>query len=111
MQAGDKRQRVPSRAPRVRNAIGFQLNRLGELIERYGTVPLVHDELPTLYPAVSFAAQVLSLMDAASRKDAEKLRRRVHGALKKPADIRGLRLKLTAAPHFARRDTLVPAQY
>lgn len=85
------------------HAIAYQLNRLGEMIERYGTVPLEHKDLNNLYPASSFAAQVLSLMDAGSKENAEKLRRRVHGAFKKPADIRGLRLELAAATHFARR--------
>jgi len=79
------------------------LNRLGELIDRYGALPLERNEERNLYPAASFAAQVLSLLNASSPADSEKLRRRIHGALKNPADMRGLQLELAAATHFVRR--------
>jgi hypothetical protein len=56
-----------------------------------------------LYPAASFAAQVLSFIDASPKPLAEQFRRRVHGAFKNPDDMRGLRLELMAATHFLRR--------
>ena len=42
-------------------------------------------------------------MEAAPRQFSGQLRRRVHGAFKNPDDMRGLRLELSAATHFARR--------
>lgn len=83
--------------------IAYQLSRLGDLIGRYGALPIDQYEQRSLYPASSFATQILSLMDASTKVEAEKLRRRVHGALKNPADMRGLRLELSAATHFVRR--------
>jgi len=83
--------------------IAYQLTHLGDLIDRYGTIPIGQFEQRRLYPAASFAAQTLSLMEAATRVEAEKLRRRIHGALKNPDDMRGLRLELGAATHFALR--------
>lgn len=85
------------------NSIAFQLNWLGELTQRFGHIPLTEVENHLLYPAASLAAQVLSLMDTTTQEGAERFRRRIHGALKNPADMRGLRLELAAATHFARR--------
>lgn len=83
--------------------IAYQLCRLGELIDQYGTLPIGQDEQRSLYPAASFAAQALSLMDGNSKAEAEKLRRRIHGALKNSRDMRGLRLEIGVATHFALR--------
>jgi hypothetical protein len=85
------------------NDIAFQLDRLGKLAQRFGRIPLAEADNSALYPAVSLAAQALSLMDATTKEHAERFRRRIHGALRNPADMRGLRLELTAATHFARR--------
>ena len=56
-----------------------------------------------IYPAASFAAQVLSIIEASPKKFAEQFKRRIHGAFKNPDDMRGLELELSAATHFARR--------
>lgn len=85
------------------NAIAFQLDRLRELAAKHGRVPLWEVNNEELYPAASFAAQVLSFMDGSSKLLAEQFRRRVHGAFKNPDDMRGLRLELMAATHFLRR--------
>lgn len=85
------------------NGIAYQLSRLGELIDRFGGISLREDALRESYPAASLAAQVLSLMETAPKDDSEKLRRRIHGALRNPADMWGLQLELSAATHFARR--------
>jgi hypothetical protein len=86
------------------NDIAFQLDRLSELIKPFGCVQMTQAvENPALYPAGSFAAQTLSLMDSATKDVAERFRRRIHGAFKNPADMRGLQLELAAATHFARR--------
>lgn len=84
------------------NAIAFQLQRMTELFEVHGeTASIAYDD-EAIYPAASFAAQVLSVLDASDEKTGSRLKRRVHGALKNPNDMRGLRLELKAATHFIR---------
>jgi hypothetical protein len=85
------------------NAIAFQLEHLAQLRDRYGTVPLMACNDRNIYQAVSFAAQVLSVIERSERTFAERVRRRVHGAFKNPADLRAMRLELGAATHFLRR--------
>ncbi len=85
------------------NAVVFQLEHLRELHAKYRVVPLKEIENKDIYPAAGFAAQILSIMDASPAAQAECLRRRVHGAIKNPDDMRALRLELTAATHFIRR--------
>jgi hypothetical protein len=86
---------------RGENSIAFQLDHLGNLVERHGlAVPIQMIENPAIYPAVTFAAQVVSLMDASPRHDADRLVRRVHGAFRNPDDTRGLCLELQTATHF-----------
>lgn len=84
------------------NAIAFQLERLRSMHERHGGAPSPEYDDRTIYAAASFAAQVLSVLDASDDKTGERLKRRVHGAMKNPSDMRGLRLELTAATHFLR---------
>lgn len=85
------------------NAIALQLDHLHGLTQRYGRVPLAESNNRSIYPAASFAAQALPLLENAPRGFGESLKRRIHGALKNPGDMRGLRLELTAATHFGRR--------
>lgn len=85
------------------NSIAFQLESLRELIAKFGSVPPWEINNHAIYPAVSFAAQALSIMEASPGKLAEQFKRRIHGAFKNPDDMRGLRLELSAATHFARR--------
>ncbi len=85
------------------NAIAFQLEHLRTLFERFGGIPPHELNNRDSYPAMSFAGQVLSIIDSSSNDLAEQFRRRIHGALKNPDDMRALRLELTAATHFARR--------
>ncbi len=89
------------------NAVAFQLDRLREMANKFGTVPFWEVNNQELYPAASFCAQVLSFMDASPKALAEQFRRRVHGALKNPDDMRGLRLEFAAATHFLRRGRVV----
>jgi hypothetical protein len=88
---------------RNENDIAFGLERCGDLIERYGQVPRHLEATRLVYPAISFAAQTLSMMDLATHVEAERLRKRVKGALNNPNGMRALRLELTVATHFARR--------
>jgi hypothetical protein len=85
------------------NNVAFQLDRLGDMLDRYQWLPIQMVEDRALYPAVRFASQILSLIDASSRQEAERLKRRVHGAFRNPDDMRGLCLELAAATHFIRR--------
>jgi len=89
------------------NDIAFQLDHLSELAQRYGRIPLIDVENRAIYPAASFVAQALSIMDDATKENARRFRRRIHGALKNPSDMRGLQLELTAATHFARRGRII----
>ncbi|MGT2456534.1 hypothetical protein ACU4GI_26380 [Cupriavidus basilensis] len=89
------------------NEIAFQLDHLSELAQRFGRIPLAEAENHSLYPALSLVVQALSIVDASERDDAERFRRRLHGAFKNPADMRGLRLELVAATHFARRGNMI----
>ena len=85
------------------NAIAFQLDHLRELTVKFGGIPTQESNNHFIYPAMSFAAQVLSIRDASPGELAEQFKRRVHGAFRNPDDMRGLRLELSAATHFARR--------
>ena len=89
------------------NAIAFHLDRLREMADKYGRVPPWEVNNQDHYSAASFAAQVLSFMDAYPGPLATQFRRRVHGALKNLDDMRGLRLELAAATHFLRRGRTV----
>lgn len=84
------------------NAVAIQLERLSEFASKFGTaaLPVYNDD--TLFPGASFAAQVLSIIDSSPRSAGTRLVRRVHGALKNPAEMRALRLELMAATHFLR---------
>ncbi|MBD9359545.1 hypothetical protein [Methylomonas fluvii] len=85
------------------NSIAFQLERLRELTTKFGTVPSWEFNNQAIYPAASFASQALSIMDTSPKQFAEQLKRRIHGALKNPDDMRALLLELSAATHFAQR--------
>lgn len=85
------------------NSIAFTLDRFRELNEKYGVIPLQEATTHNTFPAVSFAAQALSMIENSNATQAEKLKRRIHGAFNKPEDLRALQLELTAATHFFRR--------
>ena len=86
------------------NSIAFQLEYLRELTAKFGNIPSGEINNPDIFPAVRFAAQVLSIMDISTKEFAEQLKRRIHGALKNPNDMRGLCLELNVATHFVRRN-------
>jgi hypothetical protein len=88
---------------RSENSITFQLEHLRELTNKFGYIPPWEITNHAIYPAASFATQILSIMDVSSKEFSERLKRRVHGAFKNPDDMRGLQLELSAATHFARR--------
>jgi hypothetical protein len=85
------------------NSIAFQLENMRELTEKFGAIPAWEIENERNYPAASFCAQVLSFIEKSPIDLSERFRRRVHGALKNPDDMRGLRLELSVATHFIRR--------
>src|SRR6188472_1041844 len=84
-------------------AIAFGLYRCGDLLTRYGGLPNDVVANRVVYPAMAFAAQSLSMMDLATPVEADRLRKRVAGALRNPSDMRALRLELAVATLFARR--------
>jgi hypothetical protein len=86
------------------NEVAYQLAHLDKLTAQFGQrIPVNELESPWTFPAVSFMAQILSLLSIYPPAEAERLKRRVHGALKNPDDMRGLRLELAAATHFTLR--------
>lgn len=85
------------------NAIAFSLQTSTELTKKFGRFPVHQLDCSPLYPCMAFAAQILSIAEASESAQRAQLVRRVHGALKNPDDMRGLRLELTAATHFLRR--------
>lgn len=85
------------------NTIALQFEYLRTLIEKFGGIPPNEINNQLNYPAVGFAAQILSIIDTSSRDFNEKFLGRVQGAFRNPEDMRALRLELSAATHFARR--------
>jgi len=85
------------------NAIALALARCSNLVARYGRIPMHETESRDLYPAISLAAQVLSIMDHTSSVEAKKLVQRIRGAFKNPDDMRAIQLEIMAATHFVIR--------
>jgi len=85
------------------NEIAFGLQAATELTKKFGRFPVRHLDSSPLFPCMAFSAQILSIAEASGSAQRTQLVRRVHGALKNPDDMRGLRLELTAATHFLRR--------
>jgi len=85
------------------NEFAFGLQAATELTKKYGRLPVHQMDISPLYPCMAFAAQILSITESSESTQRTQLVRRVHGALKNPDDLRGLRLELTAATHFLRR--------
>lgn len=85
------------------NEMAFALATCTHLVRRYGTIPSNSNEIRPLYPAISFAAQVLSIVGSSSHEQARRFVRRIQGAFRNPDDMRAIRLEMTAATHFVRR--------
>jgi hypothetical protein len=85
------------------NEIAFNLQESTELTKKFGRFPVHQVDCSPLYPCMAFASQILSIAEASGSTQRAQLVRRVHGALKNPDDMRGLRFELTAATHFLRR--------
>jgi len=85
------------------NEIAVCLQESTELTKKFGQFPVHQVDSRPLHPCMAFAAQILSIAEASGSAQRAQLVRRVHGALKNPDDMRGLRLELTAATHFIRR--------
>lgn len=85
------------------NAIAFQLEHLRQIKLKFGQIPPSEFNNPGIYPAMSFAAQTLGIIENSPNALGEQFRRRIHGAFGNPSDMHALRLELSAATHFARR--------
>ncbi|GGI17608.1 hypothetical protein [Oxalicibacterium faecigallinarum] len=85
---------------RAENEIAYQLDTLTNMHKKFGEIPLQLVNSRSLYPAMAFIAQVLSLTRNSPASEASKLFGRVRGALKNPDDMRGLQLELAVATHF-----------
>lgn len=89
------------------NAIALALARCSNLVTRYGRIPMHETENHDLYPAISLAAQELSIMDNSSGVEAKKLVQRIRGAFKNPNDMRAIQLEIMAATHFVLRGNTI----
>lgn len=85
------------------NAIAFALSACSHLTHRYGSIPLQGAENRAFYPAISFATQVLSVVEQSSQEQGQKVIRRIQGAFGNPDEIRAIRLEMVVATHFVRR--------
>jgi len=92
------------------NSIAFGLDLCSKLTHRYSRIPIEMADRHLIYPCISFAAQILSVIDMSSPNQARQLVRRIHGALKNPDDIRALQFELTVATHFTKRGDSVSWQ-
>lgn len=88
---------------RTEYAIAYQLERLRDLVARFGTVPPDVCDDPSIFPAMGFAAQVLEVMERGTTKQAKAFANRVRTAFGSAENMHGLRLELQAATHFTRR--------
>ena len=85
------------------NSIAFALAQCSALVDKYGRIPLHETENRALYPAITLAAQVLSIMEHSPKIEAKKLIQRMRGAFKNPDDMRAIQLEIRAATHFVIR--------
>ena len=85
------------------NAIAIALARCSDLVARYGQIPIQETGNRDLYPAISLAAQALSIIDHSSGLEAKRLVQRIRGAFKNPDDMRAIQLEMMAATHFVHR--------
>lgn len=66
------------------NAIAFALAHCSDLVKKYGDIPPQEIDNYAIYPAISFAAQTLSIMAHSTPQQKQMLVRRIHGAFKNP---------------------------
>ncbi|SOE86975.1 hypothetical protein SAMN05446935_7512 [Burkholderia sp. YR290] len=85
------------------HAITFQLADCSALAGKYGCLHGDMVQQHGLTEAVQFIAQVLSLVDSLPARVRDSFLGRVRNALRKPEEMSGLQLELTAATHFTRR--------
>ena len=85
------------------NAIAIALARCSNLVAQYGRIPIHETENRELYPAISLAAQLLSIMGHSSDVEAKKLVQRIRGAFQRPDSMRAIQLEMMAATHFVHR--------
>ncbi len=89
------------------NSIIFSLYKYSALLKKHGAVQVQQIEDSDLYPALSFAAQTLSIIDHSSNLQKKLLIRRIHGAFKNPDDMRALQFEMLASTHFVKRDNSI----
>lgn len=88
---------------RSEHQIAYAFDFFGKALANHGPFGLTRDAARLIYPAMSFAAQVLSLIDLYGPRKGDEFRRRATDALCNADAMRGLRLEMTAATHFQRR--------
>lgn len=84
-------------------AIAYQLEKLRRLVVAHGDIPMQACNDRSIFPALSFAAQVLGVLNTCTKKQARTFVKRVRTAFGTAENMHGLRLELQAATHFTRR--------
>lgn len=85
------------------NDVAFALDKCSDLVNAHGRLPVGYLDLTPLYPAITFAAQSLAMLDMVDARGHASLLGRIKGALANPEDLRAIQLEHTAASHFAKR--------
>jgi hypothetical protein len=86
----------------VENSLIFKLASLSQLIEKYGWIPRSYRKNSEFYPAITFAAQVLSVHDHIPETQKLAFLGRVRGALKNLDNLNALLLEFTVITQFER---------
>lgn len=85
------------------NSIALRLGKCSDLVDKFGQIPFSETEDRGQYPALAFAAQSLSIIEATSRLQSSAFVDRVRSALKDPDAMRAIRLEMMVATHFSLR--------
>ncbi|MFS2139672.1 hypothetical protein [Duganella sp. Dugasp56] len=85
------------------SSVAFAFAYCSELVAQYGRIPDTQIGNRSIYPAIGFATQVLSILETSTEQQKNALIRRIHGAIKNPYDMRAMQLEMLAATHFTRR--------
>lgn len=89
-----------------KNEIALALAYCSAMVKQHGGFPVAAVNDRSLYATFRFVAQALALVDSHALQ-AKQLVRRVHGAFKKPDEMRAMQFELTVATHFIKRGKTV----
>jgi hypothetical protein len=90
------------------NQVALELARLSELRARYGQLPIGSITTLEQYEAMGFVAHVTGLVGAVDAVTANRILRRLEGALRStPHDVRAFQFEMLVATHLSRRGFVI----